>query len=254
MATAPYDTAASILVTARAKCGDMIRSEGGDILTNDQPFTQVYFQNSYQWLQRELANLGYTRFSKTIVIPALPVTTNQDISSEQLLNWTGFFDGTAQQTFPVLPQDLIQPIYCWERITGNNFRFMPMQLQIDGITDTYKQELNRQWAWENDNLVLPGATMPTDLQMKYAAFLPDLVTVGTNLWYNQKVEIMRCRNSLAAHIAWQVCDIRGDANADKLLTEAMDEAAKIMNVQVQSTERVNVRRQGTSRRSHRGTW
>jgi len=254
MSNAPYDTAASILVTARAKCGDMIRSEGGDVLTNEQPFTQVYFRNSYRWLQRQLSDLGFSRFKKTVVIPALPPTVNLDISSEQLLSWTGFFDGTAQQTTPVLPQDLIQPIYCWERITGNNFYFVPMDLQIDGITDTYKQELNRQWAWENDNLVLPGATMPTDLQIKYAAFLPDLVTVGTNLWYNQQVPIMRCQNSLAAHIAWQVCDIRGDANADKLLVEATDEAAKIMNVQVQATERVNVRRQPVSGRSHRGTW
>lgn len=253
--SAPYDTADAILDAARMKMNDMIASPDGDILTNTQPFTQTAFNSSFRWLQRYLANKGHVRFKQEVILTGLPAVTSTDPSSQVSLDWVQYFDGTNYITppdTPVLPPDLIQPLLLWERWSGTQFEFSSMGAQLDGLYGYPKVTRNARWEWREDALYMPGSTRIMDLRLRYAAYIPDLVTVGTNLWYNQQVPIMRCMNSLGAHIAYQVAKARGDVDAASLLQEAMSEADLIFNTDVQMKQRTNVRRQPRSGRAHVG--
>lgn len=239
---APYDTAEKVLQLARAKINDMIASAAGDVLQDSQPFTQVFFNNAYRKMQERLADLNYSRCTKEIVIPNLPVGGSQDPASKYWISWTQVYDGANFWPAPVLPQDLIIPVKLWERVSGNPSGFVEMELWIDGMPTGPKQWRNRIWDWREDSIFMPGAQFETDLRVRYQAYMPDIVNSGPYSWTLQPVPFMRCLEPLACYIAFEVCNARGDLDAASFMAQAEAGVDKMMNRDIKQKQRVNLRR------------
>jgi hypothetical protein len=251
--TAPYDTFSTVLDYTRVRLNDAIQSLGGDVLTNDAPFTQTYCNMAFRWFQQYLANLGYIRVTQEVVLTGLPrvTTTSQDPAIQVWLNWSQYFDGAnyfVPPDTPVLPQDFIRPLRVWERWTGFNQIFSPMDQILDGLPTLPKVQANRMWEWRGEALYMPGSTTVEDLRLRYAAFLPDITDAGTP-WYDQPIPIMRCVEPLANYVAYLVAQARGDAQAANFKTEAEAGANQVFNRDVQAKQRVNVRRRPRSGRT-----
>lgn len=248
---APYDTVNSILNSTRTRVNDAIVSLGGEVLTNNQPFTQEMTNMGWRKLQAFLANNGMARFRKRAVLTAFPVVGNLDPASQCLLNWTFYFNGLDYfypPNYMVLPQDFILPLTVRERITGTNATFTKMEMADTGrLPDWRKRGWNGWWDWREDGLYMPGSLYSMDLELYYAAFLPDFVTQGALQWYDQPVPVMRCKSALANYIAAEFADPRGDLDAAAFTTKAEQDARLMWNVEVSMKQRSNV-----SRRSYSG--
>lgn len=250
--SAPYPNMSDVLNLARVRVNDAIESIGGDVLTDDQPFTQTMANAAWQRLQEFLANLGYARLTQETILTGVPPVASLDPASQVWMNWSQYFDGQNFWNAPVLPQDLILPLKIWERWTGQNAVFCPMQMWVDGIPTVPKQNMNLIWEWREDAIYMPGSQMTMDWRLRYAAFLPDFIDVGDVPWYNQPVSIMRSKDALAWYICSEVANPRGDLDGSVFDTKAEAAAKRIFNREVSQRQRVNVRRIGRSAGARNG--
>lgn len=247
---APFETFNYALNLARVRLNDAIASAGGDILTNTQPFTQTSVWAAFRKLQAYLANLGQSQFKKQIILSGYPVCGSTDPASMAYLDWTTYFDGAeffVPPQVPVLPQDFILPLWVKERIAGNNCQFQPMANALDDLPGCYKTGWNRFWQWNDNKIFMPGSQSVMDLQIRYAAYMADPITVGDPTvdgvyWYNQPVPIMRSSSSLANYIAAEVAAPRDDVDAQMFKTEAENDAKLIFNFEVAQKQRVTATR------------
>jgi hypothetical protein len=207
-------------------------SLGGEVLTNTQPFTQVMANAGWRRFQSLLASLGVHRLIGEVVVTGVPIVgasispTAPDPGAQIQLNWTGCTDGYTTLTSPVIPQNVIKPLYLWERPTGSNAAFTDMDECLNGLPSVSKLPWNQNWEWRSDSIYMPGATQQTDIRIRAAVYLGDFVTSGMTSWYSQPIPIMRAMSPLAWLIAYELSLSRGgaaaatfDVNANKEIME-----------------------------------
>lgn len=263
---APYDLVNDVLNTARVRLNDALENTyptSGKLLDNNQFFTLQAFNQGYRNLQEFLANLGFTRLRREIILQSIPPVATTDPSAQVYLSWTGYFNGVqtlgpeSDPPAPLLPSDLIIPLVLWERRSGSNAEFAgPMSLFIDGLPTPSKHGWNHLWEWREDAIYMPGGTDTMDIRIRYAAYLPDFVNedgFGVQ-WYQQQVPIMRCMSALAWFLLAEVCNGRTDIQIDPQIFIGRGEAdaKKIYNRESILKQRTNVRRQPRSGRARSG--
>jgi hypothetical protein len=233
MPTAPYDVIETVLNAARVRLNDAIQALGGDILTDAQPFTLPFVNNAWRVMQNMLASLGVQRLKRQTVLMNAPPVAGADPINNVTIDWAGANDGVTPFFLPVLPQDLIFPLKLWERQTGTTDPFIEMDQLDNGLPTVRKQQWNLSWEWKDDNLVLQGAVVATDIRVRYLAYLPDFtsLTAGgpppAGLGPNQPVLIMRCVDAFANYLCAEVAASRGDLDA-KAFEAAGDKACMIL--------------------------
>ena len=65
-----------------------------------------------------------------------------------------------------LPPDMIKPLELWECISGQE-HWVPMKQAADSIASRPTTSRFRIWDFQNDKLILPGASEMNDLKIKY---------------------------------------------------------------------------------------
>jgi hypothetical protein len=244
---APYDIVDTIMNTARVRMNDAIASLGGDILTNEQPFTQQMVNSAWRRLQQYLSNLGYTRLINETIITALPICGSSDPAVQCWLDWTGFYDGTQIFTGYTLPQKCAFILKLWDRVSGLNAGWgCPLENVMDGLPARYKYNRNAIFTIFDDKIYMPGTSQPVDLRIRYAQFFPDFTTQGPTFWYQQPVPITGCLDALADYICVEASDGRDDVDSQTFKSRAENEAKLIFNRDVRLKNRSNVRRRPRS--------
>lgn len=240
----PYDNLSTVLQVARTRLNDAIVTIAGDTFTDTQPFTQVMSNSAWRRLQEFLSNIGYSRFTKRVILERLPIVANQNPAVETRINWISYNDGNSEYDAPVLPPDLIQPLKLAERISGQNAGFWPMMYCADGLPSHAPQGRNAIWEWREDCIVMPGSQNLMDLEIRYAAYLPDFSDSpdGKILWVDQPVPIMRSQDALACFICAEMAMSRGDLDGSSFLTQGQNAARLINNRDVVIKQRVNLQR------------
>ncbi len=255
--SAPYVSVSDVLNLTRTRINDAIVSIGGDMLTVQQPFTQVMTNAAWLKMQQYLAQLGFSRSRKRTVLTGFPVVGSTDPASETRLDWSSYYDGVSYFIPPdvqVLPPDFLAPMRIGERrsqgfqptLTTGSSGFRPVMLAKDGNVNWRKRTCNGWFDWRDDHIVMPGATAMFDLEIFYAAYLGDFLTVGEVEWYNQPVPIMRSLSALANYIAMEFSGPRGDLDAGSFETAAQADCRAIYN----NTEIPLRQRNNRSRRSY----
>jgi hypothetical protein len=246
----PYDNLNTILLAAQARLNDSIDTTaiiGGRILDSTTAFSQTVVNTAWRKFQSHLANLGYTRLQKEVILTGLQPVASQDPASQCRLDWNGFFDGQNYWQTPALPSDFMAPLVAWERQSGQNALFVKMECILERIPGYAKTVWNGCWQWREDAVFLPGSLMPMDLQFKYISLLSDFQDISTSRWYDVTVPIVFARDSLAWFICAEFVGTRGDmTTAELFLANAEKAAGFIMNRDIKMKQRVNVRRQPRS--------
>lgn len=201
---------------SRTRLNDALQSIGGEVLTDNAVFSQTIVNSAYRRLQDALADYGFSRLKQEAFFPNVAATLNLDPGSQVAFNWISYFNG-AVQTSPVLPQDMASPLKLWERRTSSGGIYYPMDQVLNGMPSAPKQNLNRVWEWREEVIFLPGATVATDIRMRYEAYLTDFMDnapLAATPWYNQKVPIMRALNPLSWLICSETAKARGDLDGN----------------------------------------
>lgn len=172
--TPPLDTLESAVNVARVRLLDAIQALAGDIVLDTGAFTLTAINAAWRRLQELLVNFGCPWLTIEAILASVPLVTSADAGVFVWFNWANYFDGTANQSAPVLPQDLIAPLKLWERAHGAT-AFFPMDKLTDGLPAVPKLTFNKSWEWRNGSIYMPGSTAIMDLRLRYAAFYADFI-------------------------------------------------------------------------------
>jgi hypothetical protein len=227
----------------------------GDFFADSQPYVLPTINLAWRRLQTKLADKGHPRLENTAILTSLPVIANLDPAVEQYINWMGFFDGVTLQTpgtlagCPVLPPDFISPLKLEERMSvagataqsPNLNRMLPMRPAADGLRSRAKGTYNRVFDWRQDAIYFRGATLPLDLKIRYAAFLPD-IAVGAS-FAATPVPIMGAAESLANYSASIFVTPRGSSLASAFDAAGDEALLQITNMQAKLQQRASYSRQ-----------
>jgi hypothetical protein len=251
LGTTPYDDCNYVLNIARSLGNDAIQTLAGNLLANSKPYVQVFLNSGYRYLQRKLANSGYSTFKKTTILAAIPVigVAGGDPAAQVTLSYTGCNDGVSNFATPTLPADMNWPLRLRERQTSTVQELQPMYPGRNGLISRVQNIWLRDWYWINDTIAFRGATQVNDVELLYTPFLPELLLTTTPV---SDVQIIRSENALAAYVLWAYAFSRGSALADKCLLMGDRFLKEMVSSDMSVKQRGNFRRQRYSGRGRSG--
>lgn len=233
-----YVSMENVMLLVRALANDMIYSQGGQVLTDTANFTLPLLNDALEWLQNELDNHGVNTFTKETILSTIgPTEAPTDPGTFVSINDQGYFDGVNQQINPQLPPDLLDPIYLWERQTGSQSNWIPMNEVLDGLPSVVPSDRFQIWDWHQDALNMPGAIQTNDIRLRYTGSQAPFVSPTDVLYirggtgpiaYKMLAGFLGSRNPEAALVA--------DAEAYKRVSQLATRNAR-MKQRVTTTRR-----------------
>jgi hypothetical protein len=265
----PFDLVDDAMDAARVRLNDCPLALSGNLLADTQPYAQQIYNDAWREFQRDLSQYGDPAQTSEFVTYSLPVVANLDPSVQVYLGQAAYFDGTSYwdpPTVNLIPQDCICPLHIKERLGGTIQLFSPMVPCDNGLPGGPKTTYLRYWEWRsagpgNGNAIfMPGATVPRDLWIRYAAFLPDAqdnLPLQLTPWYGQPIPILRVSDILAYYIAAEFAFSRGSDQARAVANSFWASGKEQMRNYVNSTtmklrQRINHRRRPYSGYRHQG--
>jgi hypothetical protein len=194
------------MVAAKGRLNDKINSlspVGGQILNNTQDFSHAMVNSAWRKLQEKLADLKYSGIEQEQNFIAVPSAASSDPLTQVFFNYAGYFDGLTNWPAFALPQNFIRPYSMWERQAGSAAILTEIDIIFNGLPSVPKVQWNRQAEWRDDVLYLPGATVQTDIRMRFAQYFPDFADnspAAATPWFGQVAPIMRCLDAFADYI------------------------------------------------------
>jgi hypothetical protein len=248
LVTTPYDNAEYVLNIVRSLGNDAAQALAGNLLSDNQPYVLPMLNLGYRHLQRQLVLRGYQTLKKrTVLTGVLPVGV-LDPGVQVAISYSGYFDGVNNHNSPLLPADLLMPMKLRERQTGTTLPYNPMFISRDGLPSRPQGIWLRDWIWQQDQIEMCGATQENDLDLLYAAFLPDLVLLPTP----SLVLITRSERALGYYMLAEWAESRGSALAGSLFARGDESLKNIMAAEGLYKNRGNTRRRGYTGRAHGG--
>lgn len=242
MAVPPYDIWAVAIQAARSRLNDSIvtlAADSGKLLDLTQPHVQRLCSLASRKFQEFLASLKYSGMEQEVNFIALPAATTADPLIQVKLSYDAYYpDGVTPNNAFVLPQTLIRPYKLWERQSSSSSLLTEMDEVINGLPSIPKLQWNRQWEWRDDVLYMPGATVNTDVRMRYGAYFADPADnspAASTPWYQQIIPILRPIDALADYICREVEIARQNPDA-ALAFQASAEANARLIVQRDTTQ------------------
>lgn len=227
MAVAPYPTLEEVVEAARIKLNDAV-IPGGEVLTDTASFTIDYANLAWQKCQQYLVSLGLETLIDYATITALAPAGTADAGTPVILSWTGYNNGSGTDGTVVLPQNLIRPIALWERANGGSGKFYNMDEILNGLPPIPKGTAQNSWEWVADQLRMIGATVATDILIRYMKYFADFVDAGTTPLANQSVPILRSLDTFSGYLAYEMASGRGDVDMASLMADAKDAAMMVV--------------------------
>lgn len=235
----------SICDLYRSIVNDTFSGGAGQINTDDAPWMKPFLNSAIRDLYSDLRIVGDMRVivdnALIIGIPALPAA---DPTVQVALTYQGYFNGSTWDSSLMLPPDLMWLMKVWQRPSGTAANFIPMQIASAGLTGIYQE--NTMGMYEirgNNELWMNGATLATDLRLRYMAVFPDIV--GDSIDFsNTYVPIQDCTNAIAHKMVanyaqrlspdqFSLADSRAEKYTNKLIAES------VLNSQAKQFERIN---------------
>jgi hypothetical protein len=252
IASSAYNTAEDLLVRVRTILND---SEviGGDIITDQAPFSFDLLNAAFERVQLELAKVGVEVATAEAWLIGLPIMPTIDSEGRMIVDDTGcniFYPNGVGNVFsltPLLPADLILPLRLWERPTNTANYAEPMRQPNAGLSNMQQSQYLCDWEWKADGLRFRGATQSLDVKILYEKHLPRLAAPS------DPAPIRGVVNAAAYFAATIFAESRGGAIAVQAKATAMEEIFLLQQISARRRQRKQVRRGPYSGRGGRQT-
>ena len=157
-----------------------------------------YINAAYRTTQRAVAMAGspLTRVDDVLLVVAkVPAV---DDSVQVVIN-----DATTPPN--QLPQNLLEPIKLWERLSGSNDAFVEMvnMTYQGGLPSRDQGQILVEWEWRSDGIYFVGAMQDEQIRLRYRRSLDDLID-GTST-----ILIRNSQETLAYYAAAMAANARG---------------------------------------------
>lgn len=218
---------------------DVAPSAAGNLLADTATYTLANFNAAYRFAQRRMANAGVRALTDyAILTNLLPVATS-DPSTFVYVNWQNYFDGANLYDAPVLPPDLIAPLRCWQRLSGDTASpFIPMGQSNDGLPAVSQSGYFQSWEWRNNQLQFPGALQSNDIRMLYQKFYPDIADFGATV----TLPMPQGQAAIAYLIAEHFLRSRGSAVTAQIQAKAEQAMRELIRPTIRQKQRGQHRR------------
>jgi hypothetical protein len=193
---------------------NVVNKMAGDYLTVSQEWTQQAAIGAWRKLQEALVGLKLSSMN-TEAIVTVPAAGTADPGIFVSLSWGGYNNGSTLNVGVSLPQNLVRPLRLWERQSGSNALWTPMECNLTGIGSQVKQSRNYEWQWRGNAIWMPGATVPMDIRIEYSQAFPDFEQEGSLPWYLVQIPISRAADALAWFLCAEVAaSVQGNPDID----------------------------------------
>jgi hypothetical protein len=160
-----YTNLAAINSIARALLNDAAGN------TYSDPFLLPFAQMAYRRINKALANIQSSVYTKDNVLLVVPAVAAADASVQVSIN-----DATPAPN--QLPTDLLVPLNVWERTSGSTDNFQEMIDMTDegGLPSEPQGNTLRMWEWRLDGLYFIGAIVDTQIRLHYQSTPGDVTS------------------------------------------------------------------------------
>ncbi|MGH9735429.1 MAG: hypothetical protein ACRD8A_12675 [Candidatus Acidiferrales bacterium] len=242
--TTAYGTVEGVTTFARALVNDMLTSSRGEILTDTAPFTFPLLNMAADYFTKKLTSNGYKTFVfETVLSPITPCNFpnlglgGADPGQQVNISDTGYFDGSEQHYPPALPSNLLVPERLWERETGTQEPWLPMDEATDGLPSVAQGQRLCIWEWRTEIIWMAGATQTNDVKVRYEASAIQFSSV------NDSVQIRGSQSALANYLAAVFVNSRNPQAAASFSAAGDDFTDMIIRENVHALQRKTVTRQ-----------
>lgn len=224
----------------------------GQIITDNSaisPFTQPFLNSAIRELYRELRNVGQPTLIKDNVIISGITPLNSpangpgqpDPAVQVYVGFDGYFDGTQINTQLALPSDIITIERVWERQTGTDDKFIPMEQVQFGLPSRLQTQRFRQWEWRQDKVWMLGSINTNDIRLRYWCSLPQFFSPTLNLSATF-VPIIDCTDAVAYKTAYKYATMLGMPGAAQLKEESREQMFQLKQQHVRRSQSVEYHR------------
>lgn len=218
----PYPFISDVTTLLRVTVNDSFTVNGiplaGRILNDSNAVIIPLLNLSLSQLQRDLERAGaYQPYKKEVVILAIPVLVgangagNPDPTAQQNLNFSGFFNGSAQVAPPpALPNDLLSPVALWNRPNGTALPFNELPPAAGGLQSRYQDATSLgDWEWRGDSIWWNGCLVQQDIKIRYTAGIPKFpMTLQPADFPKTTIPLLDSEQALANYMAYIFCRSR----------------------------------------------
>lgn len=157
-----YSTGADVLALVQDLCND----------TQGQLYNAQYCIQAINYggriVARELKNQGKMTLIEDEWLVTIPAVLSNDPAQQVYLTFTGITGNVTPAPSPYLPEDLLEPIKLWERISGEGrLRDMRNRTADGGLPKRWQGGSLVDWEWRTDQICFIGATQDCDVIVRY---------------------------------------------------------------------------------------
>jgi hypothetical protein len=227
-----YNTAGQITALVRS----LLNDSQGNLFTD--AILLPYANSAYRKVQRAIGNAGGGGFIQDDALLVVTAIAGADTSLQVSIT-----DATAPPN--QLPTDLLFPLKLWERPNGSTDDFLEMvDLSQHGGLPSRAQDVTLSvWEWRADGIYFLGATVDTQIRLRYLKAYPDLTDATSPVLVRNAQEAIAY--ATAALAAWS----RGSPLAERWDDASVDAIEDLVIAAVRREQQSSRRRRPFSARS-----
>lgn len=170
----------------------------GQIATNTSPFLLAFMNSAIRDVYSDLRNVGDPALVlDNYILTGIPPLTAPNPAVRVTLSYTGYNNGFTWSSAWMLPISCQRVLGLWERQSGVNATFVPMQ-QVQWLPGGYQTQRMGVWAMEQNAVVMPGSLQMVDLRLRCLITYPDNFNAATLDFAHTYVPILDCTNAIVA--------------------------------------------------------
>ncbi len=204
------------------------------------PVLLPYVNSAYRKVRRSLSMAGMELFVNDLIYIVIPAVTTVDPSVQVVL---------SDSTSPQLPVDLLEPNDIWERTNLTNDDFIEMTDLTGqwGLPSLPQGSTLGVWEWRTDQINFLGATLDTQIRLRYKRVLLDVVD-GTS-----QILIPDAQDCITFIAAAEAGMARGSSVSEKWATAGEDGLEALISATTRRDQSTIRRRKPNSSRTG-GYW
>lgn len=148
----------------------------GVVMPNLNPDLLVFMNSAIRDVYSDLRNVGDPALLlDNYCLIGLPALTQPDATVQVSLAFAGYFDGFQWHPEWTLPISCTKVERIWERWTGTNWNFSPMEPAPFGLPPCLQTQRMGSWELRQNAVWMPGCLVSVDLRLRCRITFPDFL-------------------------------------------------------------------------------
>jgi hypothetical protein len=174
-------------------------AQQGVIMPNSNPDLLTFLTSGINTLFSDLRNVGSPELIlDNYILTGLPALTQQNAAVQVSIAYSGFFDGFQWHSQWTLPIGTSRVLALYERQTGINEDFVPMQPAPFGLPSVLQGQRQAFWEMRQGQVWMPGATVQTDIRIRTRIAFPTLLSPKNLNFDTTYIPILNCGDAVMA--------------------------------------------------------